>query len=262
MLIQDSKSRFSNRVDNYSRYRPGYPHGVIGLLRKACELTAESVVADVGSGTGILSRLFLENGNKVYGIEPNASMREAGERLLTAYSRFRSVSASAEATTLPRASVDFVVAGQAFHWFEPDAARAEFLRVLRPGGWVVVIWNERRTASTSFLSDYEKLLRTYSTEYSTVAATYPKAATLAGFYRGEYRGESFDNEQVVDFDGLRGRLLSSSYTPADGHPNYKPMLDELRAIYDSHEIDGRVLFEYDTRVYYGHLYPAAATAWE
>lgn len=262
MLIRDSKSRFSNRVGNYSRYRPGYPHEVIGLLRKACELTTKSEVADVGSGTGILSRLFLENGNKVYGVEPNASMREASERLLAAYPHFQSVSASAEATTLPRASVDFVVAGQALHWFEPDRARAEFLRILRPGGWVVVIWNERRTESTPFLRDYEKLLRTYSTEYSEVAATYPKATTLAGFYRGEYRGESFDNEQVLDFEGLRGRLLSSSYTPPDGHPNYKPMLDELQAIYDSHEIDGRVLLEYDTRVYYGHLCLTAASAWK
>ncbi len=155
MLATDSKERFSNRVEDYVRYRPGYPRAVLDLLREECGFAPESVVADIGSGTGILTQMLLENGNVVYGVEPNAEMRAAGESLLQRYARFRSVAGSAEATTLPDASVDFVFVGQAFHWFEPKAARAEFERVLKPRGWVAVIWNERKKDATAFLREYE-----------------------------------------------------------------------------------------------------------
>ena len=142
-------------MEDYVRYRPGYPRAVLDLLREECGFAPESVVADIGSGTGILTQMLLENGNVVYGVEPNAEMRAAGESLLQRYARFRSVAGSAEATTLPDASVDFMFVGQAFHWFEPKAARAEFERVLKPRGWVAVIWNERKQDETAFLREYE-----------------------------------------------------------------------------------------------------------
>ena len=250
----DSKQRFSNRVEDYVRYRPGYPAAILETLREDCGLRPESVVADIGSGTGLLAQLFLEHGNLVYGVEPNAAMREAGEQLLEKYPHFCSVAGSAEATTLPSASVDFVVVGQAFHWFEPKAARTEFLRVLRPGGWVAVLWNERMTDTTPFLREYELFLRKFGTDYEKVAETYPRGQQMQNFFgaRG-FPGRFFPNEQVFDFEGLRGRLLSSSYAPPAGHPNHKPMLAELQRLFDAHQQGGRVRIEYKTHMYFGQL---------
>src|SRR5712691_7831802 len=144
MFFADAKQRFSNRVADYVRYRPGYPPAVLDLLRTDCGLRPDHVVADIGSGTGILSKLFLENGNRVFGVEPNAEMRQAGEEYLASYDGFSSIEGSAESTTLADSSVDFITAAQAFHWFDPQAARREFARILKPGGWVVILWNDRR----------------------------------------------------------------------------------------------------------------------
>ena len=254
MVARDSKERFSNRVADYVRYRPGYPRGVLELLRRECGLTPESTIADIGSGTGILTRLFLENGNFVHGIEPNAAMREAGEEFLAAYPRFRSVAATAEATTLPDAGVDLVTAAQAYHWFDPSAARLEFARILRPVGWVAVIWNERKKDLGPFAEQYEQLLWTYGTDYGRVSETYPESQRMSELFGADgSRHRTFPNEQVMDFAALRGRLLSSSYAPAAGHPNHEPMLADLRKIFDSHAVSGRVRFEYVTHVYFGRL---------
>jgi SAM-dependent methyltransferase len=254
MLTADPKQRFSNRVADYIRYRPGYPRAVLDLLRQGCDLKPDSIIADIGSGTGLLTQLFLEYGNLVYGVEPNAEMRRAGEEFLKKYPRFRSVAASAESTTLPDASVDFVVAGQAFHWFEPCAARTEFARILRPGGPVVVIWNERLKDTSPFLREYETFLRTFGTDYDKVSERYPQVQSMKDFFGpGAMTRLSFANAQVFDFDGLRGRLLSSSYSPPKGHAKHEPMLAALLPLFDAHAENGRVRFEYETHVYYGHL---------
>jgi SAM-dependent methyltransferase len=254
MLEADPKRRFSNRVDDYVRCRPGYPSAILDALREECGLTPESVVVDVGSGTGLLARMFLDNDNLVYGVEPNAAMRDAGERLLDTYPHFCSVAGSAEATTLPDATADFIAAGQAFHWFEPKAARAEFQRVLKPRGWVAVIWNERISDTTAFQREYEALLRAYGTDYGKVSATYPQNERMNDFFgRGAFKTKSFANGQVFDFDGLRGRVLSSSYAPAKGHPNHEPMLAALKRLFDAHQQDSRIRFDYVTQVYYGQL---------
>jgi len=250
----DPKERFSNRVEDYVRYRPGYPGAILDTLREESGLRPESVVADIGSGTGLLAQMFLENGNLVYGVEPNAAMREAGEQLLEKYPHFCSVAGSAEATSLPAASVDFVVVGQAFHWFEPNATRAEFLRVLRSGGWVAVLWNERMTDPTPFLREYERFLRKFGTDYEKVAKTYPREQQMQNFFGASgFPGRFFPNEQVFDFEGLRGRLLSSSYAPPAGHPNHEPMLAELKRLFDAHQQEGCVHIEYKTHMYFGQL---------
>jgi len=250
----DSKERFSSRVTDYVRYRPGYPPAILDPLRNEAGLTPASTIADVGSGTGLLAKLFLDHGNAVFGVEPNAAMRAAGEQFLHSYARFRSVTGSAEATTLPDTSVDFVVAGQSFHWFDPRKARIEFARVLKSPGWVAVVWNERRVETSAFLRAYEQLLRTYSTDYAEVSAHYPEDQRMADFFApGELRHCTFPNEQLFDFDGLRGRLLSSSYSPPKDHPNHQPMLAELRRIFDAHHERGRVRIEYTTHLYYGRL---------
>jgi SAM-dependent methyltransferase len=247
--------RFSSRVENYIKYRPGYPPEAIEVLKIECGLTPEAIVADVGSGTGILTELLLKNGNRVFGVEPNREMREAAERLLAGYATFTSVAAPAEATTLPVRSVDFVVAAQAFHWFDHTAARREFVRILKPGGWVVLLWNERRAASSPFLRAYERLLRTYAPEYEQVDHKQVAAhEAIAEFFSpGDFTLARYPNQQACDFEGLKGRLLSASYTPEAGHPNHQPMLDELHAIFEAHQVDGCVTLKYETRMYYGQL---------
>jgi SAM-dependent methyltransferase len=253
-MTNDPTTRFSTRVSDYVKYRPGYPQEVVPLLEEECGLAPGSVVADVGSGTGILSELFLRNGNRVYGVEPNREMREAGERLLAAYPNFVSVGGRAEETTLDGGSVDFVTAGQAFHWFDPPRARGEFARILRPAGWVVLVWNDRRTSGTPFLEDYERLLLEYGTDYKEVSVKYAEESLLAALFGATAPSrETFDNEQVFDFDGLRGRLTSSSYVPQPGHPSHAPMMAALEALFRRHERAGRVVVAYDTKVFYGRL---------
>jgi len=245
--------RFSNRVENYIKYRPQYPPVILDLLKTKMGLRPSSVVADTGSGTGLLSQLLLASGCIVYGVEPNQAMREAGERLLQAYPQFRSINGTAEATTLESSSVDFITAGQAFHWFDIDAARSEFQRILRPAGWVVIIWNSRRKDSAPFLEAYDKLLDDFGTDYRQVSHLSVGEKALPRFFKGQFSLEVFDNYQALDYESLKGRLLSSSYAPLEGHPRYEAMIDELKRIFDEYQRDGQVRFEYDTEVYYGHI---------
>lgn len=253
--MTDPVARFSNRVENYARYRPNYPPGVIDILKSECGLTETSTIADVGSGTGILSELFLKNGNPVIGIEPNAAMRLAAERLLAGFENFVSTDATAEATTLEPASVDFITAGQAFHWFDRQRAKREFARVLKPGGWVVLVWNERRLDSTAFLRDYENLLLRYGTDYDKVRHE-NVAGEIAQFFAPEpFQLKVFENAQHFDFESLKGRSRSASYTPEPGTANFEPMFAKLEEIFNTHRSDGMVTFEYQTRVYFGHLAP-------
>jgi SAM-dependent methyltransferase len=251
---RDSTKRFSSRVENYVKYRPGYPSEIVTLLRQECGVTDRSLIADVGSGTGILTELFLKSGSQVLAIEPNDVMRAAAERLLAGHSSFRSINGTAEATTLPDQSVDLIVAGQAFHWFNHQGARSEFARILKPGGWVALIWNDRRTASTPFLRDYEELLQNCALDYRAVDHKQVDAAAIGSFFEpGPLKRSVFENRQVFDFEGLKGRLLSSSYAPEPGHPKHTPMIEKLDLIFHKHQQNGRVVFEYDTLVYYGQL---------
>jgi SAM-dependent methyltransferase len=247
-----SEQRFSDRVENYVRYRPGYPQEIITMLQREVGLTPHTIVADVGSGTGISAELFLRFGCNVHAVEPNREMREAAERLLSRYPNFHSVNGNAHATTLPDQSVDIVVAAQSFHWFNTPETRAEFTRILKPGGHVVLIWNERKLDATPFLRAYEQLLLNFATDYTKVRHENINAGELNRFFIGPHVTYTFPNEQRFDFDGLKGRLLSSSYAPAEGQPRHDEMIAELRRIFDAHQASGQVCFEYDTRVHVGH----------
>jgi len=250
----DVTQRFTSRADDYARYRPAYPPAVVDLLRQECGLTADSVVVDVGSGTGISTELFLRNGNRVYAVEPNEAMRSHAESRLAGYPGFTSIAARAEATTLPATCADFVVAGQAFHWFDPVATRAEFARILHPHGWVVLMWNSRQDGASPFAQGYEALLKQYSLDYGKVHHRNVGTAGLDAFFGPDrWQQAMFDNPQTRTWETLSGAVQSGSYTPQPGHPNYTPMMEGMRSLFDSYQVDGRIVLPTVTEVYYGRL---------
>jgi SAM-dependent methyltransferase len=253
MPASNATSRFSDRVENYVRYRPGYPPQVVQELEAQCGLTPTHAIADIASGTGIWTRMLLENGNPVFGVEPNAEMREAGGRLLAAFPNFTSIAGTAEATTLGDHSMDFVTAAQAAHWFDRPRARREFVRILKPGGWLVLLWNERLTDSTKFLREYEQLLLTYGTDYEEVRHERTTAAVHEFYDPAPFQERVLQMRQEFDYAGVEGRLLSSSYAPGPEHPQHAPMLRELRRLFEAGAVEGLATFEYKTRMYFGHL---------
>jgi len=249
----NATSRFSDRVENYVRYRPGYPQEAMRVLREECGLRPDQEIADIASGTGIWTRMLLENGNRVVGVEPNAEMRQAGERLLASFPQFTSVNGTAEGTTLADESADFVTAAQAAHWFKRAEARRESVRILKPRGWLVLLWNERLTDSTPFLRDYEQLLLIFATDYGEVRHERTTAVVNEFFDPAPFQERVFPMRQEFNYAGAEGRLLSSSYAPGPGDPKHAPMLAELRRIFDAHAIGGQVAFEYRTQMYFARL---------
>ena len=250
----NATQRFSSRVADYIAYRPGYPQALIPYLARVCRLGDAAVIADVGSGTGILTQLLLQNGYRVYGVEPNKEMREAGEQLLRGYPQFTSINGTSEATTLENRSVDLITVAQAFHWFDPLKTRVEFARVLKPGGRVALIWNVRRTDGTPFMQAYEQLLLEYCEEYGRLIPKHADARMMDSFFgSSSYEQHCFAFSQSFDLEGLKGRLMSSSYAPQPGHPLHSAMMAELERIFRSCQVNGQVCFEYDTRVFWGVL---------
>lgn len=254
MTFADSKQRFSSRVADYVRYRPRYPESVLHFLCSECGLQPEHAIADIGSGTGFLSELFLKNGNRVFGVEPNEAMRQAGEDFLARYPNFVGVNASAEATTLAGASVDFVTAGQAFHWFEPIAARREFQRILRPPGWIAILWYHRPLNKSSFTDAFEDFLIRFGTDYEKVRDAYPKREDVVSFVGNEnVSTREFSSEQEFTRERITGLVKSTSYVPDQNHADYAPMMAALEKLFYENEKDGLVRLENTTTVYCGRL---------
>ena len=253
-LPRNSIARFSDRAEDYVKYRPHYSSEVVQALQKACGLSPAHVVADVGCGPGLLAEVLLENGNRVIGVEPNREMREAGEQYLAQFATFTMIDGSAEHTNLADASVDFVVAGQAFHWFRPDLARVEFARILRPGGWTILVWHDRETETTPFLRAYDEFLRAHATDYQQVNhKTVANPGAITQFFSpNTVQLISQQASQHFDFEGLRGRLLSSSYVPRSG-ASADRMLSELPDLFSKFADNGRVIVHYETKIYFGHL---------
>jgi SAM-dependent methyltransferase len=249
----ESVERFSDRVANYVKYRPSYPAEVLQLFRDDMGLTRDSVIADVGSGTGIFARLFLVNGNVVHGVEPNDAMRSAAEAFLAQYPNFRARKGTADDTGLQPASVDLVTAAQAFHWFDPETARREFVRILKRGGYVALVWNERQLGTNAFLWEYEQFLKRFANDYEQVRHEHIDRATLKGFFQKEFRTRVFANSQVLDLDGLLGRILSSSYMPNESDERFPAMKAELKTLVAKHAESGKIELLYNTAVHYSQF---------
>lgn len=255
MSRPDSSERFSTRVADYVRYRPSYPPALLDWLHRDIGVASATRVADIGAGTGISTNMFLAAGHPVVAVEPNAAMCAAAEQWLAPqYPQMELVDGTAEATTLATGSIGLVAAAQAFHWFDMAAVRGEWARILQPGGLALVFWNSRLLDVSPFLAGYERLLLEFGTDYTEVAERYQDDDTMRAWFGAGLRGTiRLPNVQYMDHDGLRGRLLSSSYAPQAGHPRHEPMLAALRQLFDAHAVDGRVAFEYQTRAFAGTL---------
>lgn len=245
--------RFSSRVENYIKYRPAYPPEVLQLFRDEMHLRDDSIVADIGAGTGISAKVFAANGNQVFAVEPNELMREAAREYLGDFLNVDLIDGTAENTTLLDNSVDFVVAAQAFHWFDETKTRPEFKRILKEDGCVVLMWNERQLDTTRFLRDYENLLIEFGTDYEQIRHDNITKESLRNFFQTDFSQAIFRNRQTLDFDGLRGRMLSSSYVPSKDDPRYAEMLKKLESLFATHAENGRIHILYDTKVFYGRI---------
>jgi len=249
-----STQRFTNRVDNYTKYRPGYPPGVLHLLRDKANLNDGSTIADVGSGTGIFTRLLLDESYTVYAIEPNDAMREAADKELSVYKKYHAIKGTAEATTLPANSIDMVVCAQAFHWFDVQKCKVEFAHILKPGGMVALIWNNRQVEIDEFSIDYELLLQQQGSDYKRVNHQNLTEADFSAFFKnGKYQLSRFPNEQVFDEAGLIGRAFSSSYVPSEDTPEGVAFLAKLKNLFRHHQVNGTVTVTYQTEVYLGEV---------
>ena len=252
MAMKAPTERFGNRVDNYAKYRPGYPDAILQFIRAIAPQSA--IVADIGSGTGILTKQLLNAGFEVYAIEPNDPMRSEAERSLSAEALFHSVKGSAESTTLPDQSVDFITSAQAFHWFDRGKAKLEFRRILRPGRWTALIWNERRVDTSTFSWKYEELLRNRAPEYRQVDHRNVNAEDICAFFEpGEVIVKKFPNAQQLSREAFIGRVLSSSYVPLAGEPGHRDILAAAERLFEESAVEGTVSFEYQTMVYLGRF---------
>jgi ubiquinone/menaquinone biosynthesis C-methylase UbiE len=253
-MSNDATKRFTNRVDNYVKYRPGYPEQTVDYLEKQCHLSPESVIADIGAGTGIFTKLLLERDYTVYAVEPNDAMRHEADRQLKHYPKYHSRNGRAEETGLKSGSIDLIVCAQAFHWFNSPETHAEFKRILKSEGQVALIWNNRDIEADDFAMMYEFLLKDQSSDYERVNHQNLTEMDFVQFFRdGEYHQIKFHNQQVFDREELAGRAFSSSYVPAQESEAGKAFCERLNDLFDSYQNNGKVIFRYNTEVYWGKL---------
>ena len=243
-------NRFTGKAEAYSKYRPTYPREILDILNKEIGFSEDKVIADIGSGTGILSKIFLDNGNRVFGIEPNSEMRSFAEKNLSRYDNFISLNQTAENTSLSAGSIDLVTAGQALHWFDPDKSRKEFVRILRSLGHVMIVYNERKEGDGT-MKDYENVSNKYATKYE--ASDINKEYLTKFFNNKNYKELNVPNKQMLDFEALVGRASSASYLPSKDDPDFELLKQDLKKMFDEHQENGLVTLNYKTLIFLGQI---------
>lgn len=249
----ENRDRFTGRSENYSKYRPGYPVDLISVLEMSMGLTRDTIVADIGSGTGILARLFLDNGNRVYCIEPNDDMRARAESDLSGYANATVIEGTAESTGLPDQSVDMIVAGQAYHWFDREASSREFRRIVSGEGSLVLVWNDRVDKDTGINAAYEEICRKYGKGYHRSGSSVLEPDFADQLFREGLKKFLIPNPQKIDMETLKGRYLSSSYSLNPDDERYPGLIKALEKAFEKNKKKGFVTMEYETKVYAGKL---------
>jgi ubiquinone/menaquinone biosynthesis C-methylase UbiE len=250
----DPTRRFSNRVADYVKARPSYPPQVLDFLETEDILVPGESIADIGSGTGIFTKLLLDKEFRVFAIEPNADMRAVAEAAFEGNPLFTSVDGTAERTTMDDNSVAVITAAQSFHWFDIEQCRPEFQRILQPGGYVILLWNDRDTERTAFAKGYDALILAYATDLDAIRQARLDLERMQHLFEPRsFETRQFYNKQSLDFEGLKARMLSSSYMPREGKPRYPELLAELQALFDESQQGGVVTIEYTTNVYWGQM---------
>ncbi len=252
-FVTDPTRRFTDRAQAYARHRPAYPPGVLDVLSQDAGVAAGGTIADVGSGTGILTAMLLDAGYRVFAIEPNAAMRAPAEAALGRRHGFVSIDGRAEATGLDARSVDAVIAAQAFHWFDPPRARAEFERILRPGGAIVLVWNERNHDASPVMHGYQEIVRRFSIDPIGLKPHDDRGVIAAFYGPSGFKERVLSYADVLDREALLGRASSASYLPGADHPDRAAMMSELSALFDRCQERGTVRFEFETHVYWGFV---------
>ena len=252
----ETATRFNQTVDFYDQYRPTYPIALLEYLQKQVGLQEGDSVADIGSGTGKLTSLLVNLGLEVYAVEPNEKFREIAAHKLGQYANFHNVPGDSEVTHLPDYCVKLITVAQAFHWFKPIPTKTEFLRILQPQGYLALIWNNRLIHDSPFMRAYEALMEKYGINYHEVAADRFNPEGLRDFFApAEMTVFQTPHEQILNWEGLVGRTESISYLPKKGAPRYAEMMQDLQAIHDACAVAGKVVFLYETKVYFGMLKP-------
>lgn len=249
----DNRKQFDGKSEIYSRYRPDYPVDIILLLKENAGFKDDSIIADIGSGTGLFAKLFLRNGNTVYCVEPNSDMRNRAVRDIGEFNNCILVNGSAEKTTLPENAVDFIVAAQSFHWFDPVLAKKEFSRILKPGGFIALVWNDRKELPEGINHDYEAICRKYSKNYHESGSKVLNEEALKNFFNGDYKLLVIEHNQKLDLEGLKGRYFSASYAINEEDDHYEELLKSFEEAFLRNQKNGFVKLEYETKVYLGTL---------
>jgi ubiquinone/menaquinone biosynthesis C-methylase UbiE len=249
----DATTRFSTKAEVYARARPRYPRTVVTFLEEQGVLRPDSMIADIGVGTGLSAEPFLEAGYQVIGVEPNERMRLEGDAYLKKYSRYRSVIGTAEATTLADASVEVAIAAQAFHWFDIESTRAEMQRILKPGGWFVAMWNHRNHQSSPVQEQYETILRKYCSEYPRLAILYRSPERSAAFFVNGYHDATLPNPGQMSWDLFAARIQSASYIPKETEREYGQMIQEMQQLFEKYAHGGVLRFDLEIWLHWGVL---------
>jgi ubiquinone/menaquinone biosynthesis C-methylase UbiE len=248
--MNDNINKFTGKADNYAKYRIGYSNEILKYLNNY-NFNNNSIVADIGSGTGKLTKIFLENGNIVYAVEPNDNMRNTANSLLNGYKNFISINGSAENTTLQNEIIDFVVVGQAFHWFDAPKALNEFKRILKQNGVLVLIWYNRKT-DTLFLNEYDNILKNIPAYKGSIHRIFPDEE-IEKFYLKDYKKITLESNRELTFNELLGGFLSSSYSPKEGTNEYIESYKSLESVFNEYKVNDKVILSYITEIYIGRM---------